>query len=234
MSGSGNYSPRGCLHPLTQIHRIYCLLVQHRVGFPISSQTTSFKLGRNCGGWGQSFPPTHPWGPGDACSWHPYRGGHLHPPANWKSGSSRQEVGGLLPRGWRGISLGLGVKTIEGLVPRGWQVWAQAMGGITCSGCIAICRDNQCGLADGGAAPDPWKACSAGGSSSKEGRMNFFCLTKSRARADGYLEKEGAARPQRYLRRGWITISLGCLKRSFCISWKPALQSLQLREATAS
>lgn len=36
MSGSGNYNPHGCLHPLTQTHKIYCLLAQHGSVFPLA------------------------------------------------------------------------------------------------------------------------------------------------------------------------------------------------------
>lgn len=56
--------------------------------------------------------------------------------------------------------------------------------------------------------------------------MHFFCLTKDKASADGYLEKEGAPRHQKHLRRGWKTMGLSCVKRSFYIRWETGLKSL--------
>lgn len=50
MSGSGNYSPRGCLYPLAQTHKIYCLLVQSRSVFPLAATPVLSSGGeRNCG-----------------------------------------------------------------------------------------------------------------------------------------------------------------------------------------
>lgn len=60
MSGSGNYSPCGCLHPLTQIHRIYCLLVQHRVGFPLAARPPLSSWEETVGGGGRVSPPPTP------------------------------------------------------------------------------------------------------------------------------------------------------------------------------
>lgn len=60
----------------------------------------------------------------------------------------------------------------------------------------------------------------------EKAQMYFFCLTKDKASAGGYLEKDGAPRHQRHLRRGWKTMGLSCVKRSFYIRWETGLKSL--------